>query len=161
MKSKVFLLPLLLFIISCTDKQTKKEIKKHVATSEIQTYINQIREQGAVKTDKNEFLRLFKEAFSDFYAFREKDISDWRCSLSKEDYEIFAKMQECSFEDFIKINFDYEYALKLFKNSDINKDEEKYNLIKMYFISLAEYKENNKKQPDLEARKKIIENLLN
>ena len=37
-----------LFIIlltSCTDKQTKKEIRQHAAASEIQTYINQIKSQ--------------------------------------------------------------------------------------------------------------------
>ncbi len=46
MKTKSCLLILLTFIlISCTDKQTKKEIKKHAAASEIQTYINQIKIQ--------------------------------------------------------------------------------------------------------------------
>ena len=37
-----------LFIIlltSCTDKQTKKEIRQHAAASEIQTYINQVKSQ--------------------------------------------------------------------------------------------------------------------
>ena len=37
-----------LFIIlltSCTDKQTKKEIRQHAAASEIQTYINQIKKE--------------------------------------------------------------------------------------------------------------------
>ena len=41
MKTKVFLLPLVLLLISCTDKQTKKEIKTHAAASQIQCYINQ------------------------------------------------------------------------------------------------------------------------
>lgn len=46
MKTKSCLLILLTFIlISCTDKQTKIEIKKHAAASEIQTYINQIKIQ--------------------------------------------------------------------------------------------------------------------
>ena len=36
---------LILFLTSCTDKQTKKEIKKHAAASEIQTYINQIKKE--------------------------------------------------------------------------------------------------------------------
>jgi len=44
MKSKAFLLIILSFIlISCTDKQTKKEIKTHAAANQMQTYINQIK----------------------------------------------------------------------------------------------------------------------
>ena len=44
MKSKAFLLILLSFIlISCTDKQTQKEIKTHAAAEQMQTYINHIK----------------------------------------------------------------------------------------------------------------------
>ena len=44
MKSKAFLLILLSFIlISCTNKQTQKEIKTHAAAKQMQTYINQIK----------------------------------------------------------------------------------------------------------------------
>ena len=35
----------LILLTSCTDKQTKKEIRQHAAASEIQTYINQIKKQ--------------------------------------------------------------------------------------------------------------------
>ena len=46
MKSKSFLLILLTFLlISCTDKQTKKEIKTHAAAAQLQTYINQIKNE--------------------------------------------------------------------------------------------------------------------
>lgn len=38
-----FILILLILFTSCTDKQTKKEIRQHAAASEIQTYINQIK----------------------------------------------------------------------------------------------------------------------
>ena len=44
---------LILFLTSCTDKQTKKEIKKHAAAAEIQTYINQI------KKDREEALERY------------------------------------------------------------------------------------------------------
>ncbi len=54
MKSNAFLLIILSFIlISCTDKQTKKEIKTHEAAAQIQTYINQI------KTEKDEALARY------------------------------------------------------------------------------------------------------
>lgn len=42
----------LLFLTSCTDKQTKKEIRQHAAAAEMQVYINQIkneREQALVR----------------------------------------------------------------------------------------------------------------
>ena len=46
MKSKSILLIILsFFLISCTDKITKKEIKKHEAAAQIQTYINQIKKE--------------------------------------------------------------------------------------------------------------------
>ena len=54
MKSKAFLLIILSFIlISCTDKQTKKEIKTHEAAAQMQTYINQI------KTERDEALASY------------------------------------------------------------------------------------------------------
>ena len=44
MKSKAFLLILLSFIlISCTDKQTQREIQTHAAAEQMQAYINQIK----------------------------------------------------------------------------------------------------------------------
>ena len=35
----------LLFLTSCTDKQTKKEIRQHAAAAEMQVYINQIKNE--------------------------------------------------------------------------------------------------------------------
>lgn len=59
MKSKAFLLIILSFIlISCTDKQTKKEIKTHEAAAQIQTYINQI------KTERDEALTRYVSSLS-------------------------------------------------------------------------------------------------
>ena len=47
MKSRILLLLVTILLpflfISCTDKQTKKEIKTHAAAAEVQTYINQIK----------------------------------------------------------------------------------------------------------------------
>ena len=53
MKSKAFLLIILSFIlISCTDKQTKKEIKTHAAAKQMQTYINQIKSERDTALEK-------------------------------------------------------------------------------------------------------------
>ncbi len=57
MKSKFFLLILLsFFLISCTDKQTKKEIKTHEAAAQMQSYINQI------KAEREKSLALYVAA---------------------------------------------------------------------------------------------------
>lgn len=56
MKSKYFLLLGIFVFLSCTDKQTKKEIKSHAAAAEIQTYINQI------KTERESALRRYVSA---------------------------------------------------------------------------------------------------
>ena len=57
MKLKFFPLILLAFIfISCTDKQTKKEIRTHAAAAQMQTYINQI------KTEREEVLASYVES---------------------------------------------------------------------------------------------------
>ena len=53
MKSKAFLLILLSFIlISCTDKQTQKEIQTHAAAEQMQTYINQIKSERDAALEK-------------------------------------------------------------------------------------------------------------
>lgn len=48
MRAKSLIVAVFTFIIltSCTDKQTKKEIKTHAAASQIQTYINQIKKEN-------------------------------------------------------------------------------------------------------------------
>lgn len=48
MRAKSLIVAVFTFIIltSCTDKQTKKEIKTHAAASHIQTYINQIKKEN-------------------------------------------------------------------------------------------------------------------
>ena len=48
----------LILLTSCTDKQTKKEIRQHAAASEIQTYINQI------KSQREEALESYVKAMS-------------------------------------------------------------------------------------------------
>ena len=78
----------------------------------------------------------------------------------EQNFEIFEKIQGFSEADFKKLEFDYKYAQKLLEKSAVKTDEDKYNACVMYFISISEYKEINKKEPDLEARMKIINMLL-
>lgn len=118
-----------------------------------------IKQRGAVKTDIKAFLKLFEEAFKDFQAFKDKDISDFRGSLNENDFEIFEKLQKFNFDEFKKADFDYKYALSLLKERGALKDGEKYDLISMYFVSKNEYAELNKKEAGLDARRKIVETI--
>ena len=58
MRAKCFMYAgfLILLFTSCTDKQTKKEIQKHAAANEVQTYINQI------KAEREEALTRYVDA---------------------------------------------------------------------------------------------------
>ncbi len=133
---------------------------KNDSTTAKKKYIKQIQEFGKVKTSINQFLKLFDEIFSDFYLFKDKDISDFRADLSDEDFDIFEKIQNYSLKEFEKIDFDRKYALRLFKELDLKKDEEKYEFIKLYFISLSEYIENKKESANSETRQKFIESIF-
>lgn len=124
-------------------------------------YINQMRETGTVKTDIKEFLNLFQEFFTNFQAFKDMDISDFHGCLSFEDFILFSQFQKYSRTEFLKIEFDIKYALNLCDETVLKTDEEKYNFIKMYFISIADYKSKKKESADIEARQKIIETLVN
>ena len=69
---------LILLLTSCTDKQTKKEIKAHAAAAEVQTYINQIKsEQEAALTRyvaslplEQKIAQLFIENLEGYTKFR-------------------------------------------------------------------------------------------
>lgn len=122
-------------------------------------YINQIRLYGKVKTDEKQFIKLFKEIFADFQAFKDKDISDFHGCLSAEDYNIFARIQKYNDDEFTKIDCDLRYAIPLLEELDINTDEEKYKFIKLYFSSLSEYQSKKKEKADLDARQKLMDSV--
>ncbi len=54
-KNLPFLFFIIFFLTSCSDKQTKKEIKSHESASQLQTYINQI------KKERKEVLKKYVE----------------------------------------------------------------------------------------------------
>ena len=123
-------------------------------------YIKQFRETGFINTDLSTFLTLIKEVFTNFKLFKDKDISDYQGYLSKEDFFIFENIQKYTDEEIIYAIFDYNYIQKLIKESEIKCDDEKYNLIKMYFISVMDYKKKKNDKADIETRKKIIDSIF-
>lgn len=123
-------------------------------------FINKIREFGIIKTDTTKFCNLFQEIFSDFLLFKDKDISNYRADLSNEDFQIFEKIQEYSLDEFQKINFDFQYAKNLIKKFDIKQTDDKYSIIKIYFLSLSEYKLNKKDNMNIETRQKILDTII-
>ena len=123
-------------------------------------YINQIKKQNFISTDKKQFISLLSEYFEDFENFKTKDISNYQGCFAKEDYELFSNLQEIDNNEFFKLNIDYKYLVDEIKKLKINKEEDKYNIFKLILTLNSEYKQNNNKNPDFEARNKLISIVL-
>ena len=123
-------------------------------------YINQIKKQNFISTDKKQFISLLSEYFEDFENFKTKDISNYQGCFAKEDYELFSNLQEIDNIEFFKLNIDYKYLVDEIKKLKINKEEDKYNIFKLILTLNSEYKQNNNKNPDFEARNKLISIVL-
>ena len=125
-----------------------------------QEYIEQIRKNGYIQTDKKEFNSLINEFFEDFEAFKIKPISNLRANLSSEDFSLITKLKEITLDEYILLHSDYEFLKReLFDNKKI-EEKEKYNLFKLLVASKNSYISINKKEPDLEKRNKLIEAIL-
>lgn len=123
-------------------------------------YIKQMKKNGYILTDKNEFITLMSEFSDNFEEFKNKDITNYQCCLSKNDYSFFVGLQKINDYEFEKINEDYKYLCEKIKNTEFKNQDEKYDLIKLLFMSKEEYKNINKKEADLKARNEIIELVL-
>ncbi|MBQ8886278.1 MAG: hypothetical protein IJY61_01075 [Candidatus Gastranaerophilales bacterium] len=124
-------------------------------------YISSMKKYKCIVTDKKKFIDLITELFEDFIAFKQKDISDFQASFSKEDYNLLLNFQNLSIQEFEKINIDYKYLFSQTKDINFKKQDDKYDFIKLIFSSFSEYKKNNKKEADLKARNEIIDLILN
>lgn len=123
-------------------------------------YIKQMKKNGYILTDKKEFVALMFEFSKNFEEFKNKDITNYQCCLSKDDYSFFVGLQKISDYEFEKINEDYKYLCEKLEDIKLEKQDEKYDLIKLLFSSKEEYKHINKKEADLKARNEIIELVL-
>ena len=123
-------------------------------------YIKLIKKQDFILTDKKQFISLLSEYFENFENFKTKDISNYQSCFSKEDYELFSNLQKIDNIEFFKLNVDYKYVIDEIKKLKINKEEDKYNIFKLILTVNNEYKQNNNKNPDFEARNKLISTVL-
>lgn len=123
-------------------------------------YIKLIKKQNFILTDKKQFILLLSEYFENFEKFKTKDISNYQSCFSKEDYELFSNLQKIDNIEFFKLNIDYKYVIDEIKKLKINKEEDKYNIFKLILTVNNEYKQNNNKNPDFEARNKLISTVL-
>lgn len=123
-------------------------------------YIKLIKKQDFILTDKKQFVSLLAEYFENFEKFKTKDISNYQSCFSKEDYELFSNLQKIDNIEFFKLNVDYKYVIDEIKKLKINKEEDKYNIFKLILTVNNEYKQNNNKNPDFEARNKLISTVL-
>lgn len=137
------------------DYSLKKEnisAKKH--------YIKQMKKNGYISTDKNQFVNLMIEFSEKFDDYKLKDITNYQSCLSQEDYSFFLKLQKISDLEFQKINADYKFLNEKIKDLELKNQEDIYDLIKLLFSAKEEYKSINKKEADLKARNEIIELVL-
>ena len=123
-------------------------------------YIKQMKKDGCIFTDKVKFIELFSEFVEKFEVFKKKDISNYRQCLSFDDFNFFQELQSLSNSEFEKINLDYKYLSLKIKEINLEKNEDKYDFIKLLFSSKSEYKKINKKEPDLKSRNDIIDLII-
>ena len=119
-----------------------------------------MKKDGCIFTDKVKFIELFSEFVEKFEVFKKKDISNYRQCLSFDDFNFFQELQSLSNSEFEKINLDYKYLSLKIKEINLEKNEDKYDFIKLLFSSKSEYKKINKKEPDLKSRNDIIDLII-
>ena len=123
-------------------------------------YIKLIKNQDFILTDKKQFISLLSEYFRNFEKFKTKDISNYQSCFSREDYELFSNLQQIDNIEFFKLNIDYKYVVNEIKKLKIDKEEDKYNILKLILTVNSEYKQSNNKNPDFEVRNKLISSVL-
>lgn len=119
-------------------------------------YIKKFRKNGYIETDKKIFLELLDDLQKDFDLFKQKEISDYRKSLSAEDYEIIEKFKSLSKEEYNFFVSDYRYIAYLLESEEVTDIEEIYDFVKYILSSKDNFVISNKKEPDIEDRNKLI-----
>lgn len=119
-------------------------------------YIKKFRKNGYIETDKKIFLKLLDDLQKDFDLFKQKEISDYRKSLSAEDYEIIEKFKSLSKENYNFFVSDYRYIAYLLESEEVTDIEEIYDFVKYILSSKDNFVTSNKKEPDIEGRNKLI-----
>lgn len=137
------------------DYQSDAENIKHK-----KDYINQMKKDGCILTDKKQFLELLSEFFENFEKFKNKDISDYKHCLSGEDFLLFEDYQKSDNKKFNQLYFDYVYIQNRLKEAEITNTEDKYDFVKLFILSKEEYKTINKKAADLENTCKIVDLII-
>lgn len=119
-------------------------------------YIRKFRKNGYIETDKKIFLELLDDLQKDFDLFKQKEISDYRKSLSAEDYEIIEKFKSLSKEDYNFFASDYRYIAYSLESEEVTDINEIYDFVKYILSSKDNFVTSNKKEPDIEDRNKLI-----
>ncbi len=138
----------ILYIDYTLDEENQKKKKN---------YIENIRKNGYIQTNKKEFINLLKEAYEDFNKFKDKDISDYREVLSDRDYETISELKNQNLDKYNIYKANYKYITEN-TSKDTQEDEEKlYNILQLIISLKNTYKEINKKEIDIETENKIID----
>lgn len=122
-------------------------------------YINQIADDGYVKTREEDYLKLLQDFMDDYKKYKKQDISDYNESIAEEDLNFFYELQNADENEILLVLSDLWCIQKEFKEKKTNSAEKKYKFYRMFFASLNMYKSENKKAADLTVRNKILEEL--
>ena len=129
--------------------------KQH--TDAVYKYIKQIKSKGYIETDIKCFLNLFSKFLDNINEFKSEDLSDYRASLSREDFELIKNLTDLKLSEYSLLSSDYKYVLSVIKSKDKLKDKDKYDLIKEILFAFDEYKNEKNKKPDIIERRKILD----
>lgn len=141
----------ILYIDTTLSKESQKAKKD---------YIEQIRKDGYITTDVKIFSALFKEFLKNIETFKNKNISDFRAHLSKEDFSLISKLKETSLDEYTLLYSDYNFLQKGLIDNKKNDEKSVYDIIKLFLAGKNSYILINKKEMDLEHRNKLIEAIL-
>ena len=120
-------------------------------------YIKKIQKNGFIQTDEGKFIDTIKEIYTDYENFLKKDTSDLYNFLSEEDFKIIQELKNQTSDKYNFFVSDYNYIENFLKENSVNSEKEIYNLIKFIMSAKNSYTANNKREPDIESRKKIID----
>lgn len=125
-----------------------------------QEYIKQIINKGFIVTDKKKFCELINLMLNDFSTFQDEMLNKYRYQLSSMDFEFLEKIQNMTYEEYLKLSADYNFLLKNFEKSGINMIDKIYDSILSYRFAIDEYQAVNNKEADFDTRSKIVEQVL-
>ncbi len=136
------------------DDSQKESFKKSQ-----KNYIDKFINDGFIKTDFKEFIKLFDLLLDDFISFKDKNIYDLKHLLSDEDFDLFLKFKKFNSDNYISFKSDFSFIKQQVKKSNIKSDESVYYIYKMFILE-SDKKQNAQQNFNIEAKNKLIQEII-